>query len=92
MLLRVPGIGGRSAQKILEARKYTALTFEHLQKMRVVLKRAKHFITADGKFFGAKNESAVRGLLTAGERSENAAQLSLFSTPEAAYEALTGEL
>ncbi len=92
MLLRVPGIGGRSAQKILEARKYTALTFEHLQKMRVVLKRAKHFITAGGKFFGAKNESAVRGLLTAGERSENAAQLSLFSTPEAAYEALTGEL
>ncbi len=92
MLLRVPGIGGRSAQKILQARRYTHLTFEHLQKMRVVLKRARHFITASGKFYGAKSETAVRGLLTAGETGENATQLSLFSTAETALSALTGEL
>ena len=79
MLLRVPGIGARSAQKILSARRYTALTFEHLQKMRVVLKRARHFITAGGKFYGAKNELSVRGLLAAGEAQENARQLSFFS-------------
>ncbi len=91
-LLRVPGIGGRSAQKILEARKYTKLTFEHLKRMRVVLKRARHFITAGGKFYGAKNELAVRGLLSAGERNTNAMQLSLFSDPETALSALTGEL
>ena len=91
-LLRVPGIGGRSAQKILEARKYTTLTFEHLKKMRVVLKRARHFITANGKFYGAKNETAVRGLLTAGENSENAMQMSLFTERETALSALTGEL
>ena len=89
MLLRVPGIGGRSAQKILSARRYTALSFEDLKKMRVVLKRARHFITAGGKFYGAKNQLAVRGLLTAGEAAGNAQQLSLFET---ALSARTGEL
>lgn len=91
MLLRVPGIGGRSAQKIIEARKYAALTFENLQKMRVVLKRARHFITANGKFFGTENQTAVRGFLTDGANA-HAEQLSLFSTPTAALSALTGEL
>lgn len=91
MLLRVPGIGGKSAQKILSARRYTSLTFEHLKKMRVVLKRARHFITAGGKFLGEKNLLAVRGLLAADETSEPPRQLSLFDTP-AARSALTGEL
>lgn len=48
-LLRVPGIGVKSAQKIVGARKYGNLTFEDLQKMRVVLKRALYFITCSGK-------------------------------------------
>ena len=91
MLLRVPGIGGKSAQKILSARRYTSLTFEHLKKMRVVLKRARHFITAGGKFLGEKNLLAVRGLLAADETPEPPRQLSLFDTP-AARSALTGEL
>ena len=48
-LLRVPGIGVKSAQRIVGARKYGNLTFEDLQKMRVVLKRALYFITCSGK-------------------------------------------
>ena len=101
ILLRVPGIGAKSAQKILSARRYATLAFEHLKKMRVVLKRARHFITAGGKFYGSDSPSAVRGLLTAGEARENARQLSLFDSPsslgmplrlEAARSALTGEL
>ena len=92
VLLRVPGIGARSAYKITEARKYAKLTFADLQKMRVVLKRARHFITADGKFYGERHETAIRGLLTAGEARENARQLSLFSDLETARSALTGEL
>lgn len=48
-LLRVPGIGVRSAQKIIGARKYGTLDFEDLKKMRVVLKRALYFITCNGK-------------------------------------------
>lgn len=91
-LLRVPGIGGRSAYKITEARRYTALTFEDLKKMRVVLKRAKHFITCKGKYFGAQDERAVQYLLATEERQERAEQLSLFSTRETALSALTGEL
>ena len=95
MLLRVPGIGAKNAYKILEARKYNLLTFESLSKMRIALKRAKHFITCNGKFFGAKNEHAVRGLLTAAETQESAEQLSLFSTlstPQNALIALHGQL
>lgn len=95
MLLRVPGIGSRNAYKIIEARKYNTLSFESLQKMRIALKRAQHFITCNGKFFGAKNEHAVRGLLAAAETQESAEQLNLFgllSTPQNALIALHGQL
>ena len=95
MLLRVPGIGAKNAYKIMQARKFTTLRFEDLTKMRVALKRARHFITCDGKFFGAKSEGAVRGLLTAAETQESAEQLNLFgmlSTPQNALIALNGQL
>lgn len=94
-LLRVPGIGAKNAYKIMEARKYTKLRFEDLTKMRVALKRAKHFITCNGKFFGTENVTAVRGLLAAAETQESAEQLSLFgmlSTPQNALIALHGQL
>jgi len=95
VLLRVPGIGAKNAYKIMEARKYTKLSFEDLTKMRVALKRAKHFITCNGKFFGAKNETAVRGLLSAAEEHDSVEQLNLFSmlsTPQNAMIALTGQM
>ncbi len=78
LLLRVPGIGTKNAYKIMQARKYTKLRFADLTKMRVALKRAKHFITCDGKFFGEKRALAVRGLLESAERQENVEQLTLF--------------
>ena len=49
MLLRVPGIGVKSADRILAARRVGALGFEHLKKMGIVLKRAKYFITCGGR-------------------------------------------
>ena len=94
-LLRVPGIGGKNAQKILQARRYTKLTFEDLIKMRVALKRAKHFITCNGKFLGAKQENDIRGLLVETETQESATQLDMFtmlSSRENALMALTGQL
>lgn len=94
-LLRVPGIGGKNAQKILQARQYTKLTFEDLIKMRVALKRAKHFITCNGKFLGAKQENDIRGLLVETETQESATQLDMFtmlSSRENALMALTGQL
>jgi putative DNA modification/repair radical SAM protein len=45
MILRVPGIGPKSAQLIITSRKFQRLTSENLKKMGVVLKRAKYFIT-----------------------------------------------
>ena len=48
-LLRVPGIGVKSARRIITARKSGALDFTALKKMGVVLKRAVHFITCSGK-------------------------------------------
>jgi len=45
MILRVPGIGVKSAKKIVSARRFAQLSFEHLRLMGVVLKRAKYFIT-----------------------------------------------
>ncbi len=48
-LLRVPGIGTKSAKRILAARRHAKLTFEDIKKMGVVLKRALYFITCDGK-------------------------------------------
>ena len=49
MLLRIPGIGVKSAQKIVKARRGCNLTFEHLKKMNVSLKRALYFITCNGR-------------------------------------------
>lgn len=46
-ILRVPGIGVLSAKKILLARKYSKLNFNHLKKIGVVLKRAKYFISCN---------------------------------------------
>lgn len=77
-LLRTPGIGARGAYKITSARKYCTLTFEHLQKMRIVLKRAKHFITCAGKFLGEKSEKKIESRLILSERVSSATQLSLF--------------
>jgi putative DNA modification/repair radical SAM protein len=48
-LLRVPGVGVKSAQRILTARRCGPLHFEGLKKLGVVLKRAQYFITCGGK-------------------------------------------
>ena len=48
-LLRVPGIGAKSAKRILQARRSARLDFPDLKKMGVVLKRALYFITCSGK-------------------------------------------
>ncbi len=48
-LLRVPGIGTKSAKRILAARKFSFLSFEDLKKIGVVLKRALYFITCGGR-------------------------------------------
>ena len=48
-LLRVPGLGVKSARRILAARKSADLDFPDLKKLGVVLKRAVYFITCSGR-------------------------------------------
>lgn len=45
-LIRIPGIGVRGAQKILQARHFKSLTFEDLKQLKIPLKRARYFIVA----------------------------------------------
>lgn len=48
MLLRVPGIGVKSAKRIVASRRMGTLTYDSLAKIGVVMKRASHFLTAEG--------------------------------------------
>lgn len=71
MLLRVPGIGVKSAQRICKARRSSALGFDSLKKIGVVLKRALYFITCNGKMmYNTKiNEDYItRNLLSEHEK------------------------
>ena len=87
MLLRVPGIGYKSAGRIVRARKLGTLDFADLKKFGVVLKRALYFITCNGKMmYPTKMEEDYisRNLLNTGERLPDSVtqagyrQLSLF--------------
>lgn len=50
LIKRIPGIGLKSAGKIIKARKFSTLNFEHLKKIGIALNRAKYFICASGDF------------------------------------------
>ena len=87
LLLRVPGIGYKSASRIVKARKMGMLQFEDLKKMGVVLKRALYFITCNGKMMyptKIEQDYILRNLLNVGEKlpisitQMNYKQLSLF--------------
>ncbi len=91
-LLRVPGIGARGAYRIIEARRFCRLNFDNLKKMRIILKRAKHFITCNGKFYGADGEKMIKASLMLSDDMHRCEQLSIFSKPSETFAALTGEL
>lgn len=73
MLLRIPGVGPKSAKRIIAARRYGKLTFEHLKKMGVVLKRAHYFCTCSGKMMYKIpiTEEYITGQLVDTNRAEN---------------------
>ena len=86
-LLRVPGIGTRSASRIIGARKHHSLDFTDLKKIGVVLKRALYFITCNGKMLyptKLEEDYILRNMLgpregaLAQEESFSYRQLSLF--------------
>lgn len=70
-LLRVPGIGVKSAQRIVKARRLGTVDFPDLKRMGVVLKRALYFITCGGKTLypiRIEEDFITRNILDAGER------------------------
>ncbi len=72
-LLRVPGIGITSAKRIIITRRTVSLTFSGLKKLGVVLKRAKYFITCNGKFMDGiiRREDTVLNALICETAKEN---------------------
>ena len=83
MLLRVPGIGVKSAQRIRVARRSGQLDLADLKRIGVVLKRAQYFITCKGFSRGvtAGPEATVRALLDPAAFGVGTEQLSLFAAP-----------
>jgi len=59
-LLKIPGIGPKSAKKIISSRHYFKIKLEDLPKMGITLKRAKYFILCDGKYFMKKEYFSTR--------------------------------
>lgn len=92
-LLRIPGVGIRSAKKIIHARKFTVLSFEDLIKIGVVMKRAKYFILCKGKYFMDLRfkEDTIRDYIMMDEKIKNKVsegiQLNIFDLPT--YEIMT---
>lgn len=87
MLLRVPGIGPKSARRIRTARRQGDLGLDELKRMGVVLKRAQYFIVCRG-FSGAHpgsgtagRERVTRALLDPNVFSGGCEQLSMFAPP-----------
>ena len=104
MLLRVPGVGVKSAQRIVAARRTGTLTFEGLKRIGVVLKRAQYFLLCSGKMaegLVVTPDAVLRALIS--ERDYERArlpeeapeQLSLFDrnpSREDVVQCLTGQI
>lgn len=76
-LMRIPGIGAVSARRIIRQRRLSAVKFDDLKKMGVVLKRAKYFLTCSGRYYGEKRfePEVIRNAIL---QMENGLQMSLF--------------
>ncbi len=107
LLLRVPGVGVKSAQRILTARRHSRLDWAHLKKIGVVLKRAQYFLLCGGKRpegLRVTQDGVLRALISQKDRELLASehpqgeQLSLFAPPtnqltrEDVVQCLTGQI
>lgn len=82
MILRIPGVGVKSATLIVNARRFRRLTSDHLRKIGVVMKRARYFITCgelEACCVADVSPEYVRRQLTAPVKkvSDNSLQLTL---------------
>jgi putative DNA modification/repair radical SAM protein len=87
-LIRIPGIGIRGAIKILKARKFKRLGFDDLKLLKISIKKAKYFITCNGKYQKEipMYSDKIRLAITKPKKPK---QLSIFDMD---YSAITGEI
>jgi putative DNA modification/repair radical SAM protein len=76
-LLRVPGIGTKSAWRIVSQRRVAAISVDEIKKLGVVFKRAQYFITCKGVYAGNKpyDPETIRKLMVPNTSLQ---QMSLF--------------
>ena len=95
LLLRVPGVGVRGAQRIVRARREHALGFAELRRLNITMKRARYFLTCGGRmedgvlFDPLSIEQEL--ITTARQRQsgrETSGQLSLFGSANTGVEPL----
>ncbi|WP_127141819.1 putative DNA modification/repair radical SAM protein [Flagellimonas marinaquae] len=85
LLARIPGIGLRSVDKIIKARKFRKLNWDHLKKMGVALNRAQYFMVCDSRYWERRDLDAdkIKGMIlqnsTGKFRDQYSTQLSLFN-------------
>lgn len=88
MLLRVPGIGPKSARMILSARRFGKLNSQNLARIGVVMKRARFFITCNelpAQTVQELTPARVRNVILQTERAKqlpDALQLGLWNAPQ----------
>ncbi len=84
MLARVPGLGMKSVHKILNARRFRRLNWEHLKRIGVALNRAKYFVICESNQFERRDLTSekIKGFIlqnsTSKYRKTLSNQLNLF--------------
>ena len=81
LLLRVPGVGVKSAKRIVAARRDHRLDDQALTRLGVVMKRARYFLLANGRYcgYGALDPAFLRGRIGDAGGTSPGRQLSLFA-------------
>lgn len=82
MILRIPGVGVRSALRITRLRKQGNLSFDTLKRLGVVLKRARYFMTVNGRYYGERglDDINLKDRLISVKAANAMRQMSLFDT------------
>ncbi|NDV46457.1 putative DNA modification/repair radical SAM protein [Paludibacter sp. 221] len=82
MLLRIPGLGVKSAKLIVSSRRFGRITATTLKKMGVVMKKAQYFITCNELAFNTVHETSpeyIRKKLTEKKMKKGDAPLNQLS-------------
>ncbi|QNJ97885.1 putative DNA modification/repair radical SAM protein [Constantimarinum furrinae] len=86
MLARIPGVGLKSVNKIIQARRFRRLNWDHLKALGIASNRAKYFILCNSGEYESKDRTAaqIKGLIlqnsTSKFRKTFDQQLNLFNS------------